>query len=345
MFFMNLWKLINFNKYIKISLLLFAVSIIVVSLFVLDIMNYANKPAGSDKSLKYFVVEKGQTFIETSYSLKESGIIKNPKKFRLYAMLKGYDKIIKTGEYALSASMSPALILDKMVRGKTYLHKITVPEGYNMQQIAILVSEAGFGTKEKFLKIVSDISFVHENKIKALTFEGYLYPDTYFFQKNESVKNIISTMVDRFRSVYSLKWEKRAKEIGFSTHEVVTLASIIEKETAAPDERPLISAVFHNRLKLGMKLETDPTVIYGIKNFNGNITRKHLSAKTPYNTYVIRRLPPGPIASPGYESIEAALYPANVPYLFFVSKNDGTHFFSAKLNEHNNAVRKYQLRK
>ncbi|MFH2045892.1 MAG: endolytic transglycosylase MltG [Pseudomonadota bacterium] len=342
---MDLHKSKKLNKYTKISLLLFAVSIIAVLLFVSDIINYANKPAGSDKSLKFIVVEKGQTFIKTAYSLKESGIIKNPKKFRFYALLKGYDKIIKTGEYAFSTSMSPALILDKMVKGKTYLHKITVPEGYNMQQIEALVSEAGFGTKESFLRISSDASFMHEKKIEALSFEGYLYPDTYFFSKGESVKSIISTMVDRFWSVYSSKLEARAKEIGFSTHEIVTLASIIEKETAAPEERPLISAVFHNRLKLGMRLETDPTVIYGINDYKGNITRKHLSAKTPYNTYVIRGLPPGPIASPGFESIEAALYPANVPYLFFVSKNDGTHYFSAKFSEHDNAVRKYQLRK
>lgn len=342
---MNLRKATNLKKYIKVSLFLFTVFIIAVSLFVFDIMNYADRPAGIDESIKLVVVGKGQAFKKTTNSLKEAGIIKNPIKFRLFARIKRYDKMIKTGEYALSSSMSPALILDTMIKGKVYLHRITVPEGYNLQQIAGIVSEAGFGTKEEFLKIASDPSFVHKKKIEAETFEGYLYPDTYFFSKGESIKNIISTMADKFRAVFSSECEKRAKELGFSINEIITLASIIEKETAAPDERPLISAVFHNRLKLGMRLETDPTVIYGIKNFNGNITYKDLSEITSYNTYIIDRLPPGPIASPGYASIEAALYPAITHYLFFVSKNDGTHFFSTNFNEHNNAVKKYQMGK
>jgi UPF0755 protein len=149
-------------------------------------------------------------------------------------------------------------------------------------------------------------------------------------------------MVEKFQSVFTPEWEKRAKELGLSIHEIITLASIIEKETASQDERRVISSVFHNRLKKGLRLETDPTVIYGIKNFNGNITRKNLSETTPYNTYIITGLPPGPIASPSYESIKAALYPAETDYLFFVSKNDGTHIFSADFKEHNRAVRKYQ---
>ncbi|MBA3035063.1 MAG: endolytic transglycosylase MltG [Desulfobacterium sp.] len=342
---MRFQKAINLIRHIKLSFLIFTAVIIVASFFIFDIITYANRPAGTDESFKIIVVKKGQAFKDTIYNLKQAGIIKDPLKFRLYAILNRYDKRIKTGEYTLSSSMSPALILDKMVKGKVNLYRITVPEGYNLQQIAGIVSEAGFGTKEDFLKIASDPSFAHEKKIEAKTFEGYLYPDTYFFSKGETIKSILSTMVDSFWSVYSLKWKVRAKEIGLSIHEIITLASIIEKETAAPDERPIISSVFHNRLKIGMKLETDPTVIYGIKNFKGNITRKDLLEITPYNTYMIKGLPPGPISSPGYESIEAALYPAKTPYIFFVSKNDGTHFFSTKFTEHNNAVTKYQLKK
>jgi UPF0755 protein len=150
-------------------------------------------------------------------------------------------------------------------------------------------------------------------------------------------------MLERFRSNFSTDWEQKAAEIGFSLHEVITLASIIEKETGDPSERPLISSVFHNRLKRGMRLETDPTVIYGIKDFDGNLTRKHLETPGPYNTYIIKGLPPGPIASPGKKAIEAAVFPAQTEYLFFVSKNNGSHHFSSSLDDHNRAVQYYQL--
>jgi UPF0755 protein len=181
--------------------------------------------------------------------------------------------------------------------------------------------------------------------ITADTLEGYLFPDTYYFPSGLESKSIITAMVKQFRIAFKPEWQTRAEELGMSVHEVVTLASIIEKETGAPEERPLISSVFHNRLKKGMRLETDPTVIYGIPDFDGNIKRRHLNTYTPYNTYKIKGLPPGPIASPGAAALEAALYPAQSKYLYFVSKKDGTHQFSATIKEHNAAVRKYQLRK
>ena len=152
-------------------------------------------------------------------------------------------------------------------------------------------------------------------------------------------------MTDRFNTVFTPEWKKRAADLKMSVHEIVTLASIIEKETGAESERPLIASVFHNRLKRKMRLETDPTVIYGISHFNGNLTRKDLATPTPYNTYTIRGLPPGPIANPGAKALEAALYPADTQYLFFVSKKDTTHQFSTNIKDHNRAVRKYQLRK
>jgi len=159
------------------------------------------------------------------------------------------------------------------------------------------------------------------------------------------MEQIISTMVNRFRSVFSTEWALRAKELGFTVDQIVTLASIIEKETGAAFERPIISSVFHNRLKKKMRLESDPTVIYGIKNFDGNLTRKHLGTLTPYNTYKIKGLPAGPIANPGRAALEAALYPEKTVFLYFVSKRDTTHYFSTNLKEHNQAVRKYQLRR
>ena len=289
-------------------------------------------------------IPKGQSLKATADILHHRSIITSPTKFIIFARFKGYDKRLKAGEYLLSATMSPAAILEIMVSGAVKLHKLTVPEGYTLYQIAGLVEKAGLASQAEFIKAATDPTLVHKNGLTAQTFEGYLFPDTYLFPKNISMQKIIATMVKRFRSVFTAKWEARSAEIGLSVHQVVTLASIIEKETGAPGERALISSVFHNRLKKRMRLESDPTVIYGIKNFDGNLTRKHLTTRTPYNTYKIRGLPPGPIANPGRAALEAALYPADTAYIYFVAKKDHTHHFSTNLRAHNRAVRKYQLR-
>jgi UPF0755 protein len=190
---------------------------------------------------------------------------------------------------------------------------------------------------------VEDPGLINRFGINAPSMEGYLFPETYFFPKHLGGEEIIQTMVSRFEKTFPLEWRERAKTLNLTEHEVVTLASIIEKETGKGDERNLISAVFHNRIKRGMPLQSDPTVIYALPNFNGNLTRKHLSYLSPYNTYRVRGRPPGPIANPGTQSIEAALYPADVNYFYFVSKNDGSHYFSKTLGEHNRAVQLYQM--
>jgi UPF0755 protein len=305
---------------------------------------YAESPARAASPEKVVInVRQGQSLRTTADSLHQNSIIKNPLKLIIIARIKGYDKRLKAGEYLLSAAMTPRQILETMVRGEVRLHKLTVPEGYNSQQIAELVAQAGFGESEAFNRLATDPDLTREMGIEAETLEGYLFPDTYFFPKNVPVNKIIKTMVQRFWSIFKPEWKERASSFGFTVHQVVTLASIIEKETGAPFERPIISSVFHNRLKKNMRLESDPTVIYGIKDFDGNLTRKHLKTRTPYNTYKIRGLPVGPIANPGRASLEAALYPEETPFIYFVSKKDSTHYFSTNLKEHNRAVRKYQL--
>jgi UPF0755 protein len=313
--------------------------------FFLDLSQYAKKPADTSSSKKVVIIKHGQGFNATIEQLFQKGIIKNRLKFKLFAIIKGHDKSIQAGEYLLSPSMPPSIILQSLVNGKVNLHKITIVEGYNLHQVADIVARAGFASRTDFYVAATDTSFVHEKGIDAKTFEGYLFPETYYFPKVITPEKIISTMVDRFRSVFTSKWKRRAKDLGFSIHQIVTLASIIEKETAAPFERPLISSVFHNRLKKGMRLEADPTVIYGLKNFNGNLTRKHLTTWSPYNTYKIKGLPAGPIACPGANAMEAALYPADTDFIFFVSKRDTTHKFSTNLKDHNKAINKYQLRR
>jgi len=308
-----------------------------------DLTAYAQHPQKEGQAEKIVEILPGQGFSAVVQTLEKEGIINDSMRFRIIARVKGYDRQIKAGEYLLSLSLSPLEILETIAKGKTYLRRFTIPEGYTMRQIAVAAEQAGLGTESEFMRVCSDAEFIKKSGINADSLEGYLFPDTYFFPKSTGIPNILMTMIRRFRSVFTAQWEKRAQEMGFSVHEIVTLASIIEKETGIAAERPLISSVFHNRLKKKMRLQTDPTVIYGIDNFDGNLTRKHLETLTPYNTYQIRGLPPGSIASPGEKSLQAALWPAKTDYLYFVSKGDKTHEFSTNLEDHNRAVRKYQL--
>ncbi len=325
--------------------ILILISLCGLTVLILDLHRYADQPAGFDAKKTVVNIPSGQSFKVTTDILFKAGIIKSPFKFNMVARLKGYDKQLKAGEYVLAASMPPIKILEKLVKGEVKLYKLTIPEGLNIYQIAELVAQADLAEQAVFIETATDAAFARKLGIAGDTFEGYLYPETYYFPKNVSADTIVSAMVKRFRLVYKPEWEVRGQALGFSTHQVVTLASIIEKETGAPFERPLISSVFHNRLKKKMRLESDPTVIYGLENFDGNLNRKHLETRTPYNTYRIRALPPGPISNPGSASLEAALYPADTKYIYFVSKKNNTHQFSTNLIDHNQAVRKYQLRR
>ncbi len=308
-----------------------------------SVFDYAAQPSGSDISEKAFTVLPGQHFKMIASQLEVAGIIRDSLRFKLFARFKGYDKRIKAGEYRLSTALSPKQVLEIMVSGKVALYRITIPEGYNLVQIAGIVSKMGLAEAPAFIQSAMDPAIVTALGVEAGSLEGYLFPDTYHFPKGLPLDEILGTMVNRFRDVFSTEWQERARKLNMSVHQIVTLASIIEKETGAAFERPLIASVFHNRLAKGMRLSSDPTVIYGIKDFDGNLTKKHLATTTSYNTYLNKGLPPGPIASPGVASLEAALYPAETDYLYFVSKKDGTHQFSTSLTEHNRAVRKYQL--
>ena len=306
---------------------------------------YAVTPVRTSERCVVVWIKSGQSFLETVAQLQEAGLVRHPKRFRWLARLKGDDRRIRAGEFVLRASMSPKVILDSLVKGDALLHKVIVPEGSTLRAIGRIVERAGFISQAVFLQAASNPAVVKSVGLSGHTLEGYLFPETYHFQRGVTAEEVISKMVAQFRLVFTPVLTERAEVMGLTTHEVVTLASIVEKETATSEERPLIAAVFLNRLKRGMRLESDPTVIYGIKDFNGNLTRKDLEKSTPYNTYQIKGLPPGPIASPGKASIEAVLYPSEESYLYFVSKNDGSHHFSRTLEEHNQMVRRYQLRR
>jgi len=332
------------KQFCLVLTILLTVAAAVVTGFVIDLQRYARRRIDVAASEQTVSIAAGDSFKTATARLAGAGVIAHPGKFKMLARYRGDDKRLKAGEYVFSGKLSPEQVLDKLVKGEVKLYKITVPEGFNLDQIALLVREAGLAASDDFRDQARNPDLARALDIPAGTAEGYLFPDTYFFPKGATSRQVITTMVRRFHELFSDAWRKRAEQIGYSVHEVVTLASIIEKETGAPQERKLIASVFHNRLRKGMRLEADPTVIYGLDHFDGNLTRKHLETPTPYNTYIIQGLPPGPIANPGMAALEAALFPADSDYLFFVSRGDGTHYFSSSLRDHRAAVEKFQLR-
>jgi len=220
---------------------------------------------------------------------------------------------------------------------------LTIPEGYSLAEISLAAEQVGLGPSGAFLQAAHDRSLAARLNIPADSFEGFLFPDTYRVPIDTVPEELITMMANRFRFVFDETMQKRLAGSGMSLLEAVTLASIVEKEAAQDSERPFIAAVFLNRLKKGMRLEADPTILYGVRPLGGPpIRRSEIKRKTPYNTYVIRGLPPGPIANPGLASIRAVLYPAETDHLYFVARNDGTHQFSSTLKEHNRAVRQYR---
>ena len=304
----------------------------------------ALQPANTAAENLTFEVHEGTTLRRVATDLEKAHLIRSSILFRLAGRYKGYDHHIKSGEYRLNGAMPPLKILETLKEGRIMTHSITIPEGFNLEQIAELLDQKGLSDKASFIKQANDASLIAQLDLSGDSLEGYLYPNTYRFRRNETADKIMDVMVKHFRDVVS-PLEDRIKDSGMTLKQVITLASIVEKETGAPEERPIIARVFLNRLNKNMRLESDPTVIYGIDNFNGNLTRKDLRTKTPYNTYVIKGLPPGPIANPGLASINAVLNPSEGDYYYFVSKNNGTHYFSKTLKEHNRAVRRFQKNK
>lgn len=301
-------------------------------------------PADKEGREEVFIIESGRSFREVAQDLEKRGLIRSKRLLLLWSRIMGYGTDIKSGEYLLSAAEPPVKILEKLRTGRILLHAVTIPEGATREQIADALAEKNLVPRGLFLSLTEQAAVLEKHGVPGDTLEGYLFPDTYRFGRGISPSIVIDTMLSRFRQMVAPLAEK-AGETGMSLEEVLILASIVEKETGRPEERAVIASVFLNRLKQGMRLQSDPTVIYGMESFEGRIRKKDLLEKTPYNTYVIRGLPPGPICNPGIESIKAVISPAKTDYLYFVSKNDGTHHFSKTLSEHNRAVDRYQRRK
>ncbi|MGB3976818.1 MAG: endolytic transglycosylase MltG [bacterium] len=289
-----------------------------------------------------FAVSEGWSFYRTSLELEKLGLVKDRRVLKLFAYFNRDRASVKAGEYWLSGNMTPLEILNKLYIGDVITYSITFPEGLSIKEMAAKWEASGFGTAFDFLDAVDHY---HDLDISLPTtgWEGYLFPDTYIFTRNFSEDKLITKMITEMKQVIRPEWRASAAEKGLNLHQLITLASLIEKETRLSSERFLISSVFHNRLVKGMPLQCDPTVIYALGDrYTGTLLKTHLALDHPYNTYVYVGLPPGPIAAPGKDSLEAACYPADTQFLYFVADAQGGHSFSETLAEHNRAVQRYR---
>jgi UPF0755 protein len=291
-------------------------------------------------------IRKGETNGEIARQLQAKQAISDIRWFNWLGRITGNWKKVKAGEYEVSGSMTPLQIFEAITSGLSVIHPVTVREGENMYEIAADLESKALTHKEDFLALCKDPKFIGSLGVgkEPTTLEGFLYPDTYYFNKTLTAQDMVVQMVRHANQIWTAKDEAAARQLGMSRFKIVTLASIIEKETGAPQERPLIASVFYNRLRKHMKLQSDPTTIYGMwATYKGNIHKSDLLAANDYNTYYVAALPIGPIANPGREALDAALAPSESTYLFFVSHNNGTHEFTSSLADHNRAVQKFQM--
>jgi peptidoglycan lytic transglycosylase G len=279
-------------------------------------------------------------------ALVDAGVVRDEWTFRLAVFLTGTQRELKAGEYRFTTPASAKDVARKLARGDVFLRPITFPEGLSLKEMASIYQSRGLGAAAAFLAAARNTSALKALDPAARDLEGYLFPDTYNVPRKMSADALVHKMVQAFLRVYGETVQKEVEARGGNLREVVTLASIVEKEAAQPDERPIIAAVYQNRLRIGMGLQCDPTVIYALEKagrYTGNLTKADLKLDSPYNTYKYAGLPPGPIASPGRASLEAAARPASVDYLYFVSRNDGSHAFATTLAEHNRNVKQWQV--
>jgi UPF0755 protein len=304
-------------------------------------------PPSQEKDWKEVQVTEGMSFKAIAAVLQKEGIIRYRGYFEIIGRLQGITRKVRVGYYGLSSHMSLWEVLDALRKGKIIEYEVVIPEGYNLYQIGWTLTGTPLISSDPndFIKVATDKKFAQDLGIDSDRLEGYLFPDTYYLPKGITVTDIAKRMVQRYKDVFTDDLRKRATELGYTEHQVVTLASIVEKEAKVDSERKLISAVYHNRLKQGMRLQADPTAVYGLKAWVTKVTAQDLKRRTPYNTYLHKGLPPGPIANPGRGAILATLYPENVDYLFFVAQGDGSHYFSKDYGEHGKAIGRYKANK
>jgi len=336
----NIFKISGFTGKVTNSVMLFFA--VVILLFCVLLVNYSN--TSIDKKNITFVVDipTGSSFLKVTEILNQAGLIKSRFFFYNLAIIKNARRSIRAGEYEFNTSLTPSAMIDKLLRGEIKNYRVVIPEDLSLREIAARLDEFKLIDKKDFFELASDEDFLESLNIKADSIEGYLFPETYFFDRSMSTRQIMKMMVSQFWKKVTPEMIKRAGELKLDIHKLVTFASLIGKESGDDSEKPMISAVFHNRIRKKMRLQSDPTAVYDLEDYNGKVLRSHLRRNSPYNTYIIKGLPPGPIANPGVASLKAVLYPASVKHLYFVSKKDGTHYFSTSFDEHIQAINRYK---
>ncbi|HUL00105.1 MAG TPA: endolytic transglycosylase MltG [Nitrospirota bacterium] len=303
-------------------------------------------PPSTERIWKEIQVSEGMSFKAIAGTLEKEGIIRYREYFEIVGRLEGITRRVRVGYYGLNTNMNMWEVLDALRNGKVIEYQVIVPEGYNLYQIGWTLSTTPLiSDPNQFINLVKNRAFTHSLGIDADTLEGYLFPDTYYLPKGIKLEDIPKRMVQRYKAVFDDSFRNRAAELGFSEHQIITLASIVEKEAKVTSERKIIAAVYLNRLKKNMRLQADPTAMYGTKAWVTRVTKQDLKRQSPYNTYLHKGLPPGPIANPGRGAILATLYPERTNYLFFVAQGDGTHYFSADFGEHEKAIGRYKSNK
>jgi UPF0755 protein len=303
-------------------------------------------PFAAASAEQFVEIPQGESTAGIGRRLVEAGVVRDPLTFRLAVRAFARGRSLKAGEYRFEGSLTPAEVIERLARGDVYLVPLTFPEGLTAAEMAVLFAQSGLGSADAFVEAARDPSAISHLDPNADTLEGYLFPDTYSLPRTIAAKALVARMVKRFTTVFDEDLRRKASATGLTVRQVIAIAALVEKETARADERPLVAAVYRNRLRIGMPMQADPTVIYALKRagkWNGNIRKGDLMFDSPYNTYRYPGLPPGPIASPGRAAIEATISPAKVDYLYFVSRNDGSHAFASTLTEHNRNVQKWQV--
>ncbi|HEY7056286.1 MAG TPA: endolytic transglycosylase MltG [Vicinamibacterales bacterium] len=302
---------------------------------------------GYESTEQFVEIPQGAGPAAIGRRLVAAGVVRNRTTFRIALWATGQGRRLQAGEYRFDTPVSARQVIEKIARGEIFVQPITFREGLTIKQMAALYEARGFGTADAFIKAAHNTALVSALDPAARDLEGYLFPDTYMLSRKATADQLVSRMVEEFSKALTPELRQQALARGLDVRQLVTLASMVEKETGRPEERPLIAAVYTNRLRLGMGLQCDPTVIYALERagrYNGNLTRADLQFDSPYNTYRYAGLPPGPIASPGRASLAAAAAPQEVTFLYFVSRNDGSHAFATTLDEHNRNVQEFQVK-